>query len=288
MRMMVNFAEGLRDYGFLRNALITATLIGIISGVIGCFIILRGLSLMGDAISHAVLPGVAASYMLGMNYFIGASCLGLAAALLIGFISDKSKLKNDTAIGIVFSAFFALGIIMISFAKSATDLYHILFGNVLAVRAADIKITVIVGIVVMLFIVLFYKELKISSFDPTMARAGGLNTTVIHYALMFMLTLVAVSALQTVGTVLVIAMLITPAATAYMLTDKLSHMIFLSAGFGAAAAVIGLFFSYSYNLASGAAIVLTCAAFFILAFLFSPRKGILWTRKEIEEYEAIN
>lgn len=283
--MITRFINGLVDYGFLRNALTTATIIGIISGVIGCFIILRGLSLMGDAISHAVLPGVAVSYMLGGSYFVGASVFGIIAAALIGFISDKSKLKNDTAIGIVFSAFFALGIIMISFAESATDLYHILFGNVLAVRASDIKVTVIVGVVVLLFVLLFYKELKISSFDPTMARASGLNTTFIHYALMFLLTLVAVSALQTVGTVLVIAMLITPAATAFMLTNRLSSMIFLSAGFGVASAVIGLFFSYSYNLASGAAIVLTCAAFFIIAFLFAPHKGILMMRKEKVEVE---
>jgi len=283
--MIRNFIDGLMNYGFLRNAIVTATIIGIISGVIGCFIILRGLSLMGDAISHAVLPGVAMSYMLGGSYFIGASAFGLLAAALIGFISDKSKLKNDTAIGIVFSAFFALGIIMISFAKSATDLYHILFGNVLAVRQSDIRITGIVGIIVILFVILFFKELKISSFDPMMARAGGLSTKAFHYALMFLLTLVAVSALQTVGTVLVIAMLITPAATAFMLTDRLSVMVFLAAGFGVLAAVIGLFFSYSYNLASGAAIVLTCAAFFIVAFLFSPKKGILWKRKEKEEDE---
>lgn len=285
--MIVEFLEGLVKYGFLRNALITAVIIGIISGVIGCFIILRGLSLMGDAISHAVLPGVAFSYMLGGSYFIGASIFGIIAAALIGFISDKSKLKNDTAIGIVFSAFFALGIIMISFAQSATDLYHILFGNVLAVRESDIMVTIAVGVVVMLFVSLFYKELKISSFDPTMARATGLNTTVIHYALMFLLTLVAVSALQTVGTILVIAMLITPAATAFMLTNKLSVMIVLSAAFGVISAIIGLFLSYSYNLASGATIVLTCAAFFILAFLFSPRKGLLIRRKEVNEIEEI-
>lgn len=278
--MIVNFINGLINYGFLRNALVTACIIGIISGVIGCFIILRGLSLMGDAISHAVLPGVAVSYMMGTSYFLGASLFGLLAAALIGFISDKSKLKNDTAIGIVFSAFFALGIIMISLAKSATDLYHILFGNVLAVRFSDIQVTAVVGIGVLVFVLLFYKELKISSFDPVMAKASGLNTSLIHYVLMFLLTLVAVSALQTVGTVLVIAMLITPAATAFMLTNRLSVMIFLAAGFGVAAAVIGLFFSYSYNLASGAAIVLTCAAFFITAFLFSPKKGILMIRKE--------
>lgn len=283
--MIQNFVQGLADYGFLRNALVTSVLIGIISGVIGCFIILRGLSLMGDAISHAVLPGVAVSYMVGSSYFFGASVFGLIAAGLIGFINNRTKLKNDTAIGIVFSAFFALGIILISFAKSATDLYHILFGNVLAVRHSDIVTTVIVGVFVLLFVLVFFKELKLSSFDPTMAKASGLNTTIIHYALMFMLTLVAVSSLQTVGTVLVIAMLITPAATAFMLTDRLSTMIFMAAGIGALSAAIGLLFSYSYNLASGATIVLTCAVFFILAFVFSPKKGIISYKKENRDIE---
>lgn len=283
--MIQNFIQGLTDYGFLRNALVTSVLIGIISGVIGCFIILRGLSLMGDAISHAVLPGVAVSYMVGSSYFFGASVFGLIAAGLIGFINNRTKLKNDTAIGIVFSAFFALGIILISFAKSATDLYHILFGNVLAVRHSDIVTTVIVGVFVLLFVLVFFKELKLSSFDPTMAKASGLNTTIIHYALMFMLTLVAVSSLQTVGTVLVIAMLITPAATAFMLTDRLSTMVFMAAGIGALSAVIGLFYSYSYNLASGATIVLTCAVFFILAFVFSPKKGIISHKKENRDIE---
>lgn len=283
--MIENFINGLVHYQFLQNALITSIMVGIVSGVIGSFIVLRGMSLMGDAISHAVLPGVAMSYMLGINYIIGASLFGILAAILIGFITQKSQLKNDTAIGVVFSSFFALGIILISFAKSSTDLYHILFGNVLAVRDSDILITLIVGIVVLLFVFLFYKELVVSSFDPTMAKAYGLKTTLLHYALMFLLTLVAVSALQTVGTILVIAMLITPAATAYQLTNHLSTMIVLSTIFGVLSSIIGLFFSYSYNLASGATIVLTAALFFILAFLFSPKKGLFFINKKKEEQE---
>ena len=235
---------------------------------------------MGDAISHAVLPGVAASYMLGANYIIGASIFGLAAAALIGFVTQRSKLKSDTAIGIVFSSFFALGIIMISFAESSTDLNHILFGNVLAVRPSDLYTTLGVTIVVIIFVALFYKELLVSSFDPVMAQAYGLKVKIIHYALMFFLTLVAVTSLQTVGTVLVVAMLITPAATAYLLTDKLSVMIVIASILGALSAVIGLFFSYSYNLASGATIVLTSAVFFIFAFIFAPKQGIVFKRRE--------
>ena len=278
--MVQHFIEGLIKYDFLQNALITSVIVGIVSGVIGSFIILRGMSLMGDAISHAVLPGVAVSYMLGFSYMIGASIFGIIAAGLIGFVTQKSKLKNDTAIGIVFSSFFALGIILISFAESSTDLYHILFGNVLAVRPSDMYTTLAVAVAVILFVVLFYKELLVSSFDPVMAQAYGLKVQVIHYALMFFLTLVAVSSLQTVGTILVVAMLVTPAATAYLLTDKLSTMIVIASSLGAVSAVIGLFFSYSYNLASGATIVLTTVVFFIIAFIFSPKQGFIIKRKE--------
>ena len=193
----------------------------------------------------------------------------------------ESKIKNDTSIGIVFRSFFALGIILVSFAESSTDLNHILFGNVLAVRPSDMYTTLGVAIAVIIFVALFYKELLVSSFDPVMAQAYGLKVQVIHYALMFFLTLVAVSSLQTVGTVLVIAMLITPAATAYLLTDKLSVMIVVASLLGAISAVVGLFFSYSYNLASGATIVLTSAVFFIFAFIFSPKQGIVFKKKEV-------
>ncbi|HCJ1254773.1 TPA: metal ABC transporter permease [Listeria innocua] len=274
------FLEGLMQYGFLQKALITSVTVGIVSGVIGSFIILRGMSLMGDAISHAVLPGVAISYMMGMNFFIGAATFGIAAALGIGFVNQKSQIKNDTAIGIVFSAFFALGIILISFAKSSTDLYHILFGNVLAVRSSDMWMTIIIAILVISLVAIFYKEFLVSSFDPVMAEAYGLNVRFLHYFLMLLLTLVTVSALQTVGIILVVAMLITPAATAYLLTNKLSKMIMLASTFGAVSAIIGLYFSYIFNLASGAAMVLVATIIFFIAFLFAPKQGLLFSKKK--------
>ena len=257
--MIQSFIDGLMNYQFLQYALVTSMLVGLASGVIGSFIILRGMSLMGDAISHAVLPGVAISYMFGFSYIFGATAFGMLTAAVIGFVTQRSRLKNDTAIGIVFSSFFALGIILISYAQSATDLYHILFGNVLAVRESDLLLTALVSGIVLIFVFFFYKELKITSFDPTMA-------------------LVAVVSLQTVGTILVIAMLITPAATAYLLTNHLLKMIITAAGIGMFSAVVGVFFSYSYNWPSGATIVLACTAFFILAFLFSPTKGILFQK----------
>ncbi|MFT9122903.1 MAG: metal ABC transporter permease [Leuconostoc mesenteroides] len=273
------FIDGLTKYNFLQTALVTSILVGIMSGIIGSFIILRGMSLMGDAISHAVLPGVAVAYMLGINLLLGASAFGILAALLIGVVTMKSKLKNDTAIGIVFSAFFALGFILISLAESATNLHHILFGNVLAVSDSDLITTAIVLSIVLLFVVTFYKELLITSFDNTFAKAYGLKTQITHYALMLVLTLVTVTALQTVGIILIVAMLITPAATAYLLTNRMSHMMIVAAIFSVISSIVGLYLSFTFNWASGPAIVLTAAIFFTLAFIFSPKQGIVFKRK---------
>ncbi len=233
---------------------------------------------MGDAISHAVLPGVAVSYMLGVNLFYGAVVTGLLTAVGIGYVSQNSRIKSDSAIGIVFSAAFALGVVLIAQAQSATNLNNILFGNVLTVRAADMWRTLGVGIFVLVFVFLFYKELLVSSFDPTMAAAYGLPTRTIHYALMILLTLVTVAALQTVGVVLVVAMLVTPTATAYLLTDRLSAMLWLAALCGVVSSVVGLYFSFVYDLTSGAVIVLVAATLFALAFAFSPKHGVLWRR----------
>lgn len=273
---MIDFISQLQQYEFLQTALITAIMVGIICGVIGSFIILRGLALMGDAISHAILPGVAISYMLGINYFYGAVLFGVATAVGIELVSQKSRIKSDSAIGIVFTSFFALGVILISKAQTATDLTQILFGNVISVRQSDMMITLIIGIIVILVVVLFYKELLISTFDETMAAAYGLPTKWIHYVIMILLTLTTVASLQTVGVVLVVAMLITPASTAYLLTNKFSRMIILAAFFGALSSVIGLYVSLEHNLESGAMIVLVATCLFLLAFIFSPKQGVFW------------
>lgn len=272
----MEFIQDLMIYEFLQKAFVTSIMVGIICGVIGSFIVLRGMALMGDAISHAVLPGVAISYMLGINYFYGAVVTGVLTALGIGIISQNSRIKNDSSIGLVFSAMFALGIILITVAQSATDLTQILFGNVLSVRTSDMVITLIVGAIVLLAVILFYKELLVSSFDETMAAAYGLKVRLIHYGIMVLLTLVTVASLQTVGVILVVSMLITPAATAYLLTNRLSTMIFLAAFFGAISSILGLYFSFIYNLPSGPIIVLATTAIFILIFLFSPKQGTFW------------
>ncbi len=272
----MDFIEAIMQYEFLQKALLTSIMVGIICGVVGCFIILRGMALMGDAISHAVLPGVAISYMLGINFFFGAVFTGILTAIAIGFVSQNSRIKHDTSIGIMFTAAFASGIIIITMLKSSTDLYHILFGNVLAVRASDMWITLGIGLFVIFAVYLFYKELLVTSFDETMAAAYGLPVRLIHYFLMTLLTMVTVASLQTVGIVLVVAMLITPAATAYLLTDRLWVMIFLAAGIGVISSIVGLYFSFTYNLASGATIVIAATGIFILVFFLSPKHGIVW------------
>lgn len=273
---MIAFYQDLLHYEFLQKALFTSIMVGIICGVIGSFIILRGMALIGDAISHAVLPGVAISYMIGINFFYGAVITGMLTALGIGYINQNSRIKNDSAIGIVFSAAFAIGVILIAKANSSINLDRILFGNVLSVRSSDMWMTLIIGAIVLLTVIFFYKELLVSTFDPTFAAAYGLPNKLIHYVIMILLTMVTVASLQTVGVILVVAMLITPAATAYLLTNRLWVMIVLAALFGAVSSIIGLYYSFVYNLPSGAVIVLVATAIFLLAFFFSPKQGLLW------------
>ncbi|WP_040928179.1 metal ABC transporter permease [Nosocomiicoccus ampullae] len=274
--MVMNIFHDILAYEFFQKALLTGAVVGIVCGVIGSFIVMRGLALMGDAISHAVLPGVAISFMLGINFFVGAVIVGLLAAIGIGFINQNSNIKNDSAIGIVFSTFFAIGVLLIAKANTAMDLTEILFGNVLTVRDIDRTLTMIVAAVVILVVILFYKEFLITTFDPTMAVASGMPVKTIHYGLMVLLTLVTVVSLQTVGVILVVSLLITPAATAYLLTKRMSLMIVIAASLGGISAIIGLMFSFKLNLSSGPTIVLVATAFFLIAFIFAPKKGVLW------------
>ena len=254
--MISEFIDGLLNFHFLQNALITALVIGIVGGAVGCFIILRGMSLMGDAISHAVLPGVAISFILGINY-----------------IKSNSIIKSDTAIGITFSSFLALGIILIGVANSSTDLFHILFGNILAVQDMDMWITIIVSLLVLATITIFFRPLLLTSFDPILAKSMGVKVSFYHYLLMVILTLVAVTAMQSVGTILIVALLITPAATAYLYAHSLKTMILLSSGLGALASVLGLFIGYSFNIAAGSSIVLTSALLFLVSFFIAPKQS---------------
>lgn len=278
----MEFIVDLMRYSFLQKALLTSLAVGVLAGVMGSFIILRGMALMGDAISHAILPGVVISYILGIHYFIGAVLMGLLVSYLITHVNQHTKLKNDVPVGVIFSAFFALGVLLLLKAQTSLDLTQILFGNVLTIQSSQMITTLIVGLLVLILVFVFYKELVICSFDPLMAKVYGINVKFFDSLLMLLLTLVTVAFLQTVGVILVVSMLVTPAATAYLLTHNMKKMIGLSAGLGALSSIAGLYLSYMYNLSSGAVIVIVSFLLFVGAYLFSPTQGYLLYRKRAQ------
>jgi ABC-type Zn uptake system ZnuABC Zn-binding protein ZnuA/ABC-type Mn2+/Zn2+ transport system permease subunit len=256
-------------FEFMRRALVVALIIGIVGGVVGSYAILRGWALLGDAVSHSVLPGVALAYILRLDLFLGALGAGLAAAIGIGVLERKTRIKRDAILGIIFTAAFALGIAMISAIRSvAVDLLHMLFGNILAVSLYDMLMTSIAGVLALAIIILLYRELMIYSFDPVLAHSFGLRATVLHYILMGLMTLAIVVALRSVGVVLVVAMLITPAATAYLISKRLNEMMAKAAIIGAISAVTGLYISYYLNIASGASMVLIAAIIFAATVVY--------------------
>ncbi|ABM62938.1 metal ABC transporter permease [Halorhodospira halophila] len=269
------------SYQFMQRALLTAIAVGLVCGVLSCFVVLKRWALLGDAISHAVLPGVAIAYLIGWPFFIGAFLAGALTSLGIGFIERTTRLKSDTAIGIMFTAAFALGVVIISQVATSTHLMHVLFGNVLGVDRSALLLTLGAGVVALLAVGLGFKALFAYTFDEIHARALGMNTAVIHYGLILLLTLTIVASLETVGIILVVAMLITPGATAYLLTDRLTRMIPLAGLCGVTAAVVGLYLAYYFDVASGGAMVLVSASLFLLALLLAPRHGLLprWVRR---------
>jgi len=273
------------QYAFMQRALLTAIIVGGICGLLSSYVILKRWSLLGDAISHAVLPGVAIAYLLGWPFFVGAFATGALTSLGIGFIERHSRIKSDAAMGLMFTAAFALGIVIISQLATSTHLMHILFGNVLGVRYPALMLTLLAGILAVLVVVLFYKELLVYVFDPVQARSLGLNTGVIHYGLILLLTVTIVASLETVGIILVVAMLITPGATAYLLVNSLPAMMFVATTVGILSGVIGLYLSFLLNVASGGTIVLVVTTFFLLAFLFAPQRGLItgWVRRSIQD-----
>lgn len=274
----MEFVTDLLNYPHLARAALTAVVIGIVSGVVGSLIILRGLSLMGDAISHAVMPGIAISFFFGANIFLGALISGLLAAAGIGFVNANTRLKRDTSIGIIFTAFLAAGVILLARTESSVSLQAILFGDVLATSPADMWQSIIIAIAIILLVVLFYKQLQITTMDAEIAKAYGFPTRAINYGVLIALAVVTVSAVQTVGVILVVAMLVTPAATAFLMSKKFSTMMWLAALFGMISSIAGMYFSYTFELQSGPAIVLVAFSLFLLAFFFSPHQGFVWAQ----------
>lgn len=274
----MEFLSDLINYPHLARGAITAVVIGIASGVVGSLIILRGLSLMGDAISHAVMPGIAVSFLLGTNVLVAALVSGLLAAGGIGFINSNSRLKRDTSIGIVFTAFLAAGVLLWARTHSAMTLEAVLFGDVLSTRPAQMWQSVIIAVVIIVLVVMFYKQLLITTMDAEVAKAFGFPTKAIQYSVLIGLAVVTVSAVQTVGVILVVAMLITPAATAFLLVKKFSTMMWLASLLGMVSSIAGMYFSYRWELQSGPAIVLVAFAMFLVTFFLSPNQGFVWTQ----------
>jgi ABC-type Mn2+/Zn2+ transport system permease subunit len=253
-------------------------MVGTLCAVVGTYVVLRGMAFFGDALAHAILPGVAIAYLLQANLFWGALAMGVVTAVGIGYLSRRGEIKEDTAIGVIFAACFALGVALLSTVQTySVDLTHILFGNVLGVSNTDLWLTAGLGLAVLLAVVLLYKELLVISFDPILAATLRLPLSVLHYLLLILIALTVVVSLQTVGVALVVAMLVTPAATAYLLTRRLWHMMIVGAVIGSISSVAGLYLSFYVNVASGAAVVLVCTAFFVVTFLFAPRRGVVWT-----------
>tara|TARA_B100000579_G_scaffold211357_1_gene172719 strand:- start:1299 stop:2171 length:873 start_codon:yes stop_codon:yes gene_type:complete len=259
---------------FMRRALMVSALVGGVCGLLSCYMTLKGWALMGDAVSHAVMPGVVVAYALGLPFSLGAFVFGVGSVALIGFIKQKSRIKEDTVIGLVFTGFFALGIVLVSKIKSNIDLMQILFGSPLGISRSDVNQTLIISFVVIFILLLFRKDLMLYCFDAKHARSIGINTGILHYLLLTLLSLSAVVGLQTVGIILVVAMLITPGATAYLLTDRFDRMTILAVISSSFSSVLGVYISYWSDIETGGSIVLVQTIIFLIAFLFAPRYGI--------------
>jgi manganese/iron transport system permease protein len=265
-------------YPFMVRGLLASLMVGTLCAVVGTYVVLRGMAFFGDALAHAILPGVAIAYLMEIHLLWGALLMGLLTAVGIGYLSRSGAIKEDTAIGVFFAASFALGVALLSTVQSySVDLTHILFGNVLGVSDADLWLTAGLGLLALLAVVFLYKELLVISFDPILAATLRLPLNLLNYSLLVLIALAVVVSLQTVGVALMVAMLVTPAATAYLLTRRLWHMMIIGAVVGAVSSVAGLYLSFYINVASGAAVVLVCTLFFILAFLFAPGRGAVWT-----------
>ena len=264
---------------FMQRALAASLIVGVVCSVIGCFVVLRAMAFLGDALAHAILPGVAIAYLLGANLLVGALVAALLVAVGIGFFSRRGGVKEDTAIGILFAAALALGVVLISTVHSyATDLTHILFGNVLGVTAGDLWLTGLLGLAVLVTLLVLFKEFQLASFDPVLAHMLGKRPELLRFAMLILLALTIVVSLQTVGVGLVAALLVTPAATAYLLTRRLPMMMAVSAAIGALSSIAGLYVSYYLDVASGAAVVLIATAAFLVAFVAAPGRGVLARR----------
>jgi ABC-type Mn2+/Zn2+ transport system permease subunit len=269
---VANFLLEPLEFGFMQRGLLASVLVSVICGVLGSFVVLKGLAFIGDALAHASFGGVALAFVLGINIYLGAFVFAIATALGIGAITQRGRVSSDTAIGVLFSGTFALGILIISRVdRYTTDLFGYLFGDVLSITATDLWTIAILGLVVLALVLVFYRQLLFVAFDPTVAAASGIATRRLEYLLLALLGVTIVTAIQAVGIVMVVALLVTPSATAYLLTRRFHHMILASVAVGALSALLGIYLSYYLDVASGAAIILVATAlFFVTLTLTGP------------------
>ena len=253
-------------YPFMQSGLLAAALVGVTCATLGVYVVLRRMAFIGDALAHTALPGLVVAYLRGWNLFLGAVVAGLVTAFGIGWLSRRDSVREDTAIGILFTGMFALGILLISAARSFRDLAHMLFGNLLGVTTADLALIAGVTVLVLAALYLFHKELELTSFDPTYGEVIGLRPAMLRYGLLALLALTVVAGIQAVGVLLTSALLVTPAAAASLLSNRLPRMMLIAALIAVGSAVFGLYASYYFSVSSGAAIVLACTACFGLAW----------------------
>ncbi|MBD0262606.1 MAG: metal ABC transporter permease [Tolypothrix sp. Co-bin9] len=283
---MLNLLLEPLSFEFMRNALLTAIMLGVLCSVVGSYLIVQRMGLLGDVIAHAVLPGLAIAFFFGVDIFLGAFISGILSTLIIAWIQSQSRVKVDVAMAMVFSGFLALGIMLITLLKSKLDLHQFLFGDILGVTEFDVWRTLIISVIVLLGVKLFYKELLFYTFDCLAAQAIGLPVNLIHIGLICAITLTIIASMQAVGVVLVVSLLIGPAITAYLLVKELHHMMILGAIIGIISSIAGMYISYYLNVPSGSAIVLVVSSFFVIALLLSPSQGIL-TRPDAVRNSAI-
>jgi len=273
-------------YGFMQTALIAAVLVGLSCASIGVYVVLRRMAFIGDALAHTVLPGLVVAYLNQWNLFGGALIAGVVTALGIGWLSRREAIREDTAIGIMFTGMFALGILLISTVRSFRDLTHILFGNVLGVTPDELVLIACITVMTLILLALFHKELELTSFDPTHAEVIGVRANALRYLLLILLAFTVVSSIQVVGVVMTSALLITPAAAAALLTQRLSRMFVIAIVIAIVSGIVGLYASFYADVSSGAAIVLAATALFGAAWIIhSVRRARQPEDAEIDEIE---
>lgn len=263
------------QYEYMVKAIVVSAMVGGVCACLSCFVTLKGWSLMGDALSHAIVPGVSVAYLLGLPYSLGAFVSGILASLCMSFVKTRTRIREDAVIGIVFTAFFAAGVLLISLFPSNINLRTIVLGNILGIANADIVQMAIIAGVTMTIVALKWKDLLLHCFDPNQARAIGLNVAVLHVLLLTLLAATAVAALQAVGACLVVAMLVTPGATAYLLTDRFARMMVIAMVIGVVSSVVGAYASYFVNGSTGGCIVVLQTAGFLLVLFFAPKHGVI-------------